>query len=169
MNAKQHKEAVGKRIREARKSLEMSQKDLYDKTKINDSMISDFERGAREPSSANLAKIAEALKTSMDKLYRGDESEFFIENEPDYGMKIVNCLTFLYMSGTISKVEGLNDYGRCTTQPHIKIWKDHSAIKRLLGNLDEYKKNYHTYQDPDSYLEQIKKSVANEINNNRVS
>lgn len=165
MDDKWRKEALGKRIRAAREALNMSQKDLYDKTKIKDSMISDFERGVREPSTANLAKIAHALDTTMDKLYFGDESNI-IESTPDRGMQIVNCFTMLFLSGAISTVEDESEYGMGNMQPHINLWKDAWAVKRLLGNLDEYKRNILTYPDPRSYLEQIKKSVANEINKN---
>ena len=166
MDDKWRKEALGKRIRAAREALNMSQKDLYDKTKIKDSMISDFERGVREPSTANLAKIAHALDTTMDKLYFGDESTSFIESVPDRGMQIVNCFTLLFLSGTISKVEDESEYGMGGTQPHVNLWNHAWAVKRLLGNLDEYKRNILTYPDPGVYLEQIKKSVANEINEN---
>ena len=51
-----------------------------------------------------------------------------------------------------------------TRKESINLWNDALAIKRLLGNLDEYKQNILTYPDPSAYLEQIKQSVANEIN-----
>ena len=164
MDDKWRKEALGKRIRAARKALNMSQKDLYDKTKIKDSVISDFERGVREPNTANLAKIAHALNTTMDKLYFGDESTSFIESAPDHGMQIVNCFALLFLAGAISKVDDEDKYGMGGVHPHVNLWKDAWAVKRLLNNLDEYIQNYPTYPDPISYLEQIKKSVANEIN-----
>lgn len=166
MDDKWRKEALGKRIRAAREALNMSQKDLYDKTKIKDSMISDFERGVREPSTANLAKIAHALNTTMDKLYFGDESNEVINSAPDVGMRIVNCFTLLYLSEAISDVQDEADFGMGSVQPHVNLWKDAWAIKRLLSNLEEYKRNFSTYPDPASYLEQTKKSVANEINKN---
>ncbi len=160
MDDKWHKEALGKRIRAARESLKLSQKDLYDKTKIKDSMISDFERGIREPNTANLAKIAHALNTTMDRLYFGDETIDFIEGTPDHGMKIVNCFSELYFENIISGRTYELEVGR----EYILLVKRPDAIKRLLAALDDFRNKRYTYSDPDLYLEQLKKSAAADIN-----
>ena len=162
MDDKQRKEAIGKRIKAARKKFNMSQKALQEKTNIKDSEISLFECGKREPNTANLAKLAHALNTTMDELYFGDESNSFIENAPDFGAKIVNCFSELFLEGEISKIE----YDEYSNKPFLKVWGDTWAIRRLLDSLHEFAKNKDTYPDPDLFLGQLKQSVVNEINNN---
>ena len=162
MDDKWRKEAIGKRIRSTREELQMSQKDLSKATGIKDSMISDFERGVREPSTANLAKIAHALYSTMDELYFGDESNKMLQTT-NYGMKIVNCFTELMLDGVISKVD--EEYGPMS-EYYVPLWSDTYAIKRLLDHVYEFKQNQNTYPNPDLYLDQIKQSVANEINEN---
>ena len=165
MDDKWRKEAIGKRIRATREELQMSQKALSKATGIKDSMISDFERGVREPSTANLAKIAHALYSTMDELYFGNESNKMLQTT-NYGMKIVNCFTELMLDEAIGKVEEDNDEFAPSGRYYIPLWGDAWAIKRLLDNIYEFKQNQNTYPDPDLYLDQIKQSVANEINKN---
>jgi Predicted transcriptional regulator len=165
MDDKWRKEAIGKRIRSTREELQMSQKDLSKVTGIKDSMISDFERGVREPSTANLAKIAHALYSTMDELYFGDESNKMLQTA-NYGMKIVNCFTELMLDEVIGKIEEDNEEYRPIGEYYIPLWSDAWAIKRLLNHVYEFKQNQNTYPNPDLYLDQIKQSVANEINKN---
>lgn len=162
MDDKWRKEAIGKRIRSTREELQMNQKDLSKATGIKDSMISDFERGVREPSTANLAKIAHALYSTMDELYFGDESNKMLQTT-NYGMKIVNCFTELMLDEVIGKID--DEYGSMS-EYYIPLWSDAYAIKRLLDHVYEFKQNQNTYPNPDLYLDQIKQSVANEINKN---
>ena len=166
MDDKFRKEAIGKRLRVARKEKRLSQKELQALTGIKDSMISGFECGVREPNVANLAKLAHALDMTMDDLYFGDESNRFIENAPNKGMKIVNCFTELTLDEVVWRVEGYDeDYG-VVEPPYIVIHKHVREIKRLLDGIREYRENINTYTNPELYLEQIKESVANEINGN---
>ena len=160
MDDQWRKEAIGRRIKAARSELNLSQKNLQEKTNIKDSMISDFEHGKREPSLANLAKIAHALNTTIDNLYYGDSSNSFIESAPNYGMKIVNCFTELMLNDEIGRVN-VDEYN---TMPYIDMKKNAWAVRRLLEALYEFKQNEETYPNPDLYLDQIKQSVTNEIN-----
>lgn len=48
---------------------------------------------------------------------------------------------------------------------YLAINKYELPIKRLINSLNELKRNYSTYEDPDAYVEMLKSSVAAEINN----
>ena len=59
------------RIRQRRKELGMSQKDLSEKTKLAVTTISTIEKGQNEPSYKAVEKIAAALNVSLDYLILG--------------------------------------------------------------------------------------------------
>lgn len=61
-------------IRERRKSLHMTLRELGDRVGISESGIARYERGEREPDFATLKKIAAALDTSVDYLLTGKQT-----------------------------------------------------------------------------------------------
>lgn len=64
---------VGKRIRDKRKSLGLTQDRLCDLTGISKSFLSEVETGKRNLSSAHLLEIAKALGVSCDYLLIGGD------------------------------------------------------------------------------------------------
>ena len=60
--------ALGKRIRELRKSKKWSQQTLSEKCELSPTNISHIERGATKPSLDTLIKIANALETDLNTL-----------------------------------------------------------------------------------------------------
>ena len=166
MEDKYRKIAIGNRIKEIRKGQGLSQKQLHEKSGVTETEISYYETGKRVPTLPNIAKIAHALGATIDYLYFGDGSNSFIENAPNYGMKIVNCITELRREGVTGAVirEKVSYNTTCTS---IILEKEEDAIERLVESLDNFERNRETYPDPDSFLEQLKQSVANEINNSK--
>jgi len=61
---------LGTRVRERRKELKMTQVDLADACKLDRTYIGGIERGERNPSLKNMAKIATALNTTVSDLMR---------------------------------------------------------------------------------------------------
>ena len=61
-------DTIGQRITKARRYLGMNQKELCEKTNINEATLSRYENGIREPKAATLSKIAEVLDVSCDYL-----------------------------------------------------------------------------------------------------
>lgn len=61
---------LGTRVRERRKELKMTQVDLADACKLDRTYIGGIERGERNPSLKNMAKIATALNTTISDLMR---------------------------------------------------------------------------------------------------
>lgn len=61
-------DTIGQRITKARRYLGMNQKELCEKTNINEATLSRYENGIREPKAATLSKIAEVLGVSCDYL-----------------------------------------------------------------------------------------------------
>lgn len=65
------KSKVGKRIRETREKVEMSQKDLAYSSDLDRSYIASVESGQRNISIVNLEKIANSLGVSLSELLKG--------------------------------------------------------------------------------------------------
>lgn len=66
--------AIGKRIRQTRKLLHMTQKDLGKTVDLSTSFIGHVERGTRKASLETVIHIAKALDTSLDMLLTGKPS-----------------------------------------------------------------------------------------------
>ena len=65
------KSKIGKRIRETREKVEMSQKDLAYSADLDRSYIASVESGQRNISIVNLEKIANSLGVSLSELFKG--------------------------------------------------------------------------------------------------
>ena len=65
------KSKIGKRIREIREKVEMSQKDLAYSSDLDRSYIASVESGQRNISIVNLEKIANSLGVSLSELFKG--------------------------------------------------------------------------------------------------
>lgn len=63
-------EKVGKRIRRIRKQMRLSQEELADRAGMHLSTLGRIERGESNPPVHTVSKIAKALKTSVDELFR---------------------------------------------------------------------------------------------------
>ncbi|MFQ6116880.1 MAG: response regulator [Candidatus Bipolaricaulia bacterium] len=64
--------AFGKRLRGLRRERRLTQEGLSRKTGLNQSYISDLERGKRNISLKNLYRLARALKVELEELFRLD-------------------------------------------------------------------------------------------------
>ena len=89
---------IGRRIKEARESAELSQRDLSKKTDLSVSQISRYENGKSKGliSLRNLAKIAFAVGVSIDELYFGKREFRFLYKAKNDRELIANCLYKLY-------------------------------------------------------------------------
>ena len=87
--------SVGDRIKQLRKSLHLTQKQLADKVKVSPQVISNWEREYTEPGSEDIKLLSEALKQSADYILGEkdtfpsidkDEEEFqAFANDPELG------------------------------------------------------------------------------------
>jgi len=66
--------SIGKRIRERRQELKLTQEDLARALGLTPQHISGIEQDKRSPSLASLAKLAEELGITVDYLVTGKES-----------------------------------------------------------------------------------------------
>jgi transcriptional regulator with XRE-family HTH domain len=64
---------IGKRILQLLESKNMSQRDLAEKTGVQEATISRYVNGHRNPQSEILSKIAQALNTTSDYLLTGKD------------------------------------------------------------------------------------------------
>lgn len=74
---------IGKRIKEARLNMNLTQEELAEKVNIDPKFVSHLERGVGFPSLETFIKIAEALKVSMDSLITDDKNNKFKYKKED--------------------------------------------------------------------------------------
>ena len=72
------------RIKEARKSAKLTQRELAEKLGIKVSTLSGYEIGAHDPKSNRLAEIAKICNTTVDFLLGVDRKDFSEEKKPDH-------------------------------------------------------------------------------------
>ncbi len=65
---------LGKRIREARKALNLTQEEASERCDITSSYYGNLERGDKKMSVETLVKLSEGLGVSVDSLLYGDDS-----------------------------------------------------------------------------------------------
>lgn len=149
---------VGKNIKTVREEQGMTQHDVYLATGISTPQLSAYENGKQMIGLVTLAKIASALKTSIDRLYYGTPSEAFLNKTEDVGETIVNCFRKLdelhVLDGVSFTTEGFS--------AHVAQYGP--QIMRMSLSIEDFKHNEQYYPNADAYLEQLCKSVANEIN-----
>src|SRR5262249_25595906 len=66
-------QTIGRRLREWREHLGMTQGDLADRAGIGVSSISEFENAKREPTLSQLRKLADAMSTDAARFLSADE------------------------------------------------------------------------------------------------
>ena len=163
---------IGENIKKIRKEKDVTQAELADACGFTTTALSAYENGHRNPSLETVAKIAKKLEISIDHIYYGNPNIAFIEAEEDEGKKIVNAIFYLWEKGWI-RYEGPNH--RDIVMPMYNFMGDNpemgtiiiaytSIVVRFINMLDDYRERRDTYSKPKEYLEQIKTSIANEIN-----
>ncbi len=163
---------IGPNIKQVRRDKGLSQGELSRMSGISTSALSAYENSKKYPNSNTLAKLAISLGVSIDRLYFGDESVAFIESAPDVGKRVVNCVYYLWSQEIISihecyRYDMLSVTGNKPEGVYLYIRRYEDQIKRLINNLDEYKQNIKTYDNPEEHLRSILSSVANDINSIR--
>lgn len=77
-------ESLGERITRLRKKLDLSQKELADKTNLTEATLSRYENDLREPKGDTIIKIANALSVTTDYLLgNSDHNDFITKIEKD--------------------------------------------------------------------------------------
>lgn len=163
-------EEIGKNIRKERIAKGWSQSKLGGECHIANTVISAYENNRKTPGRDTIAIIAQKLGVSIDKLCYGDESEAFINEAPDEGRKIVNCVYTLWKLDVIYYYERFS-YGGVPfmaiddiSGTYLVVKEYSSQIKRLINSLNDFAQKKNTFPEPEKYLEFILSSVANEIN-----
>lgn len=94
---------VGKRIRQARKNIGISQQSLAECSKLEPSTISHIERGATKLSLPTLVKIANALGVSADAILCGSiiKANYIFKNEINKQLEDCSEQEIQFISQTI--------------------------------------------------------------------
>lgn len=89
-------ESLGKRITNARKKLDMNQKELAEKCGITEATLSRYENELREPKGEVVVKIANALDVSTDYLLgRTDNRNLTVKDEKSIKNDLKKMMTDL--------------------------------------------------------------------------
>lgn len=98
-------ETIAQRISRARRHLNINQKELAKKANITEASLSRYENGIREPKSAVLTRLAEALEVSTDYLLglsedrNYDDSDISNKSEKDIKVILENAEKMLRQEG----------------------------------------------------------------------
>lgn len=79
---------IGKKIRELRLALSLTQEDLADRCELSKGFISQLERDLTSPSIATLTDILQCLGTSLQEFFKEDTQEQVVFGEEDYFEKV---------------------------------------------------------------------------------
>jgi len=166
-----YEEFIGKHIKEVRTEKQLSQQAVADKCGFANTVLSAYENNKKTPNLITIATIAKALDVSIERLYYGDDNNAFINTVSDDGRKIVNAIYLLWELGVVSYFENYSfdtyEYAD-NVKPRglfLNIVEYSTQIKRFINSLNEFERIKKTYPEPDVYLEMLKTSIANEINN----
>lgn len=96
--------SIGKRILDLRKQLNLSQKELAERTGITEATLSRYENNLREPKAEIITKISDVLECSTDYLLGRTD------NKKDY-TKCNNSKTIVYKKMEEKIMERLSDEG----------------------------------------------------------
>lgn len=153
---------IRKNLKETRIEKGLSQQTLAELSGISNTTISSYETGKKTPNIDSLARLANALKVSIDRLCYGTAESSFIDSAPNQGRKIVNSIYLLWSEGVIfAKRKGIPTSSQNFTDTLDKF---SSPIQRLINSLNEFRDKINTFSNSDEYLELIMESVAEEIN-----
>lgn len=89
-------QTIGKRIKERRKTLGLTQLDIKTKVGISSGNISDIERGNRLPAATTLVQLAQVLECSIDYILTGVSPDSEIVAYSDIGESAQKLLNFFY-------------------------------------------------------------------------
>ncbi len=160
LNSNEH--LIGKRIKDIRKAKNLTQRQIADLTDISETVISQYENSVKTPGLTNLAKISQALEVSLDELYYGDKNERFINEAVDEAELIVNCYYELWEHRAINLYNYLFDFK--IDNYGVLFARDYSfEIEDYIKQLNNFKANESSYENPADFVKSIKSSIANRI------
>ena len=158
---------IGKRIRQARLSANLTQSQLSGKTQIAITQISEYENGRRNIGLDTLYKIAKATNKTIDEIYVGSKNEKPIATAESKGELIVNCVYALYKNKVIQRlVHEKNDYVYDGYEIYYKIgFADYVHIlDDMIDKLDDLEENKSNYPNPSEVEKQILSMITKRIN-----
>ena len=79
-----NKNSFGKRLREYRNELGLTQSELAEKINVSQNFLGDLERGVKLPSLEKLILLANTLKVSLDYLFADSLDNVLNEDEETY-------------------------------------------------------------------------------------
>lgn len=104
---------IGKKIKENRNKLKLTQKELGEKIGVEHNTISAYERGAISLDSNTLFAIGNALSVKVDDLFPPMETEIsYLEKTKDMTKENLNATDMLFLQKIIEKTMSMTDEER---------------------------------------------------------
>ena len=159
---------LGQRIRAIREKANLTQHDIYEKTKISTTQISAYENGKKNIGLQTIAKIAKALNVTIDFIYYGSPETRPISSATNKGELIVNCISALFDQCVVRPLvhQKENEYVNMGDETYYKIGFEKYVyiLDDLVSKLEDFEMNKKNYPDPDSFRGQLLASAAKQIN-----
>ncbi len=160
MNIQINEDFIGKRIKEIRTQKGLSQEQLQNLSGIKNTVISAIENGKRSIGLHTIVAIARSLEVSIDELCFGPDAIPYEKLPEDQGAIIVNNIVQLLDNGVIEGTSRAKDY----SYYYLRIGKYKREIDRLITSICHIDENINYYENIESCIDIIKKSVIEEIN-----
>ena len=143
----QQNKIIGTRIKERRKALKMTQKELAEKIGCAEITVRQYENGRYSPKTDTRIAIAKALNVDYDKLFRpfGDETEFLFEmaNRYDEQEAIGKMLVETGVVTLTDDKKHMRMYGENNSEYIDMNWSEYSNFKyHVVKQLKNACKNY---------------------------
>lgn len=163
---------IGKRIKDTREDMDMTQKELEQKAKLPSTSISKIENGTQSPTVEQIAKIANTLEVDIEYILGIDKDTDFIDDFMDLFVRLTTTKEYFANNGDVFKGEDLifeinEDYLVLTGNDCVfTLIKEIAAIKNLKTTLltDEY--NHRLNAAKDRYKKSEAKAAQNESEEN---
>ena len=150
---------IGQRIREKRIAKGWTQQQLEDETGIAFSTLSNYETGLKEPGIFNLNEIANALGTTIDYLYNGDDVDKLVATK-NKGLLIATAIRILQENEIIFVDDSMGLY----KQEKSIIFQHSNLIIEYIKNLEQIERDAEDYKNPGSVKDQITEALASKLN-----
>ena len=99
----ENKEFIGSRLKDIRKYLRLTQKELAEKLDISDGYISDIEKGKKKPGRDLLEKLIERFNVNISYLFEG-KGEYFYKSGQDQN-EDTKPPSLIYNIGDVTQIE----------------------------------------------------------------
>ncbi|MBS4200311.1 helix-turn-helix transcriptional regulator [Bacillus sp. FJAT-49732] len=132
MNEKELKIFIGNKIREYRKQMKMTQKELGDRAGVKHNTIATYEKGHSSPDQNVIFLLAQALDRPVDDFFPNHREEKYLNQLPELTNANLDFEELLFLNEIIEKTLSLEGEERARFLESIKFTVEY--YKKMNGN-----------------------------------